>query len=119
MRIRRLACSTLLIALVFAQTLGLVHRIVHAPTIGHPALLAAAAAATPPGTAWLKAVLAGPSSEHGCDLYDQLSPADAVPQASINPLMVHDIDAVPSWHSGVHVAAQAAGFLARGPPPAG
>jgi hypothetical protein len=119
MRIRRLACSTLLIALVFAQTLGLVHRIVHAPTIGHPALLASATASTPAGTAWLKALFAGHSSEHGCDLYDQLSHADAVPQASINPLMVHDIDAVPSWHSGVHVAAQAAGFLARGPPPAG
>jgi len=117
MRIRRLACSTLLIALVFAQTLGLVHRIVHAPTIGHPAPLASAS--TPAGTAWLKALFAGHSSEHGCDLYDQLSHADAVPQASITSPVVHTIDAVPSWHSGVHVAAQATGFLARGPPPAG
>ena len=118
MRIRRLACATLLVALVLAQTLGLVHRIVHAPIGGHPAVTASASTASS-GIAWLKALFAGHSSEQGCDLYDQLSHADAVPQAAIAALVVHDADAVPSWHSGVQAAAQAAGFLARGPPSAG
>ena len=117
MRIRRLACSILLVALVIAQTLGLVHRIVHAPIVGHPAVTAAAS--TNVGTAWMKALFAGHSSEQGCDLYDQLSHADAVPPAPVAAIVMHDIDAVPGWHSGVQVAAQAAGFLARGPPPAG
>lgn len=115
MRIRRLACSTLLVALVLAQTLGLIHRIVHAPIGGHPAVTASASS----GIAWMKALFAGHSSEQGCHLYDQLSHADAVPQAPSAALVVHDIDAVPSWYSGVQVAAQAAGFLARGPPSAG
>ena len=117
MQVRRLACSTLLVALVLAQTLGLVHRIVHGPTGGHPA--AAAARSNSSGTAWMKALFAGHFSEQGCDLYDQLGHADAVPQAPIAALVAPDVDATPSRHSGVQVAAQAAGFLARGPPSAG
>ena len=114
---RRLVCSTLLVALVLVQTLGLVHRIVHAPIGGHPAASALASLET--GTGWLKALFAGHSSEQGCDLYDQLSHADAVPAASASAILVHAFDAVPTWHSVGHLAAQAAGFLARGPPPAG
>lgn len=112
-----MACSTLLVALVLAQTLGLIHRIVHAPIGAHPAVTASAS--TSSGIAWMKALFAGHSSEHGCHLYDQLSHADAVPQAPFAALVVHDIDAVPGCRSDVHVAAQAAGFLARGPPSAG
>jgi hypothetical protein len=116
MRFRRLACSTLLFALVLAQTLGLVHRIVHAPIGAHPAI--AASASTTAGTSWLKALFAGHSSEQGCDLYDQLSHADAVPTPPTAAILVHALDAVPTWHSVGYLAAQAAGFLARGPPPA-
>lgn len=115
MRFRRLACATLLFALVLAQTLGLVHRIVHAPIGGHPAI--SASASTKAGTSWLKALFAGHSNEQGCDLYDQLSHADAVPAASTAAILAHAFDAVPTWHSVGHLAAQAAGFLARGPPP--
>ena len=119
MRLRRLACSTLLFALVVAQTLGLVHRIVHAPIGGHPAISASASSMTSTGMGWLKALFAGHSSEQGCDLYDQLSHADAVPAASTAAILVQAFAAVPTWHSVGHLAAQAAGFLARGPPPAG
>ena len=115
MRFRRLACATLLFALVLAQTLGLVHRIVHAPIVGHPAI--SASASTTAGTTWLKALFVGHSSEQGCDLYDQLSHADAVPAASTAAILVHALDVVPTWHSVGHLAAQAAGYLARGPPP--
>ena len=115
LQFRRLVCSTLLVALVLAQTLGLVHRIVHAPIGGYPAASASKAA----GTGWLKALFAGHSSEQGCDLYDQLSHADAVPEAPAAAFLVRGVDAVPTWHSVGQVAAQAAGFLARAPPLAG
>ena len=117
MRFRRLACSTLLLALVLAQTLGLVHRIVHAPIGGHPAMSASVSGAGDNG--WLKALFAGHSSEQGCDLYDQLSHADALPQAPTAAILVPDLDAVLPCHAVGQAAAQAAGFLARGPPPAG
>ena len=117
MRFRRFACSTLLLALVLAQTLGLVHRIVHAPLGGHPAMSASVSMTS--STGWLKALFAGHSSEQGCDLYDQLSHADAVPQAPTTAILVPDCNAVLGWHSVGRVAAQAAGYLARGPPPAG
>ena len=125
LQLRRLACSALLVALVLAQTLGLVHRIVHAPTGGHSALAvpvlasASASAAMEAGTRWLKALFSGHSSEQGCDLYDQLSHADAVPEAPAAAILAHGLDAVPTRHSAGQVAAQAAGFLARAPPPAG
>ena len=117
MRFWRFACSTLLLALILAQTLGLVHRIVHAPLGGHPAMSASASVSVETG--WLKALFSGHSSEHGCDLYDQLSHADAVPPAPAAAILAPDRDAAVAWHSVGQVAAQAAGYLARGPPPAG
>jgi len=112
-----MACSTLLVALVLAQTLGLVHRIVHAPIGGHPPVSASASMAA--GAGWLKALFPGHSSEHGCDLYDQLSHADAVPEAPAAAILARGLDAVPTRHSVGQIAAQAAGFLARAPPLAG
>jgi hypothetical protein len=109
-RTRRAWLPLALAALVFAQMLGLVHRVVHVP--GN----VAAAVASVPG------VDAGPSlfGDHDdaakCRLYDQLMHADLAVDA---PVVVADLPAATlevARHPAWHLAAQAAGFLARGPP---
>ena len=120
MRLRRSLCMTVLVALALTQTLGLVHRIVHAPSGAHPAFAVGGTAAAQPssGIGWLKALFAGHSSEQGCDLYDQFSHADGIHTASALAVVLETGDPVIAWHGGVPMAAQAAGCLARGPPQA-
>ena len=119
MRLRRSLCMTMLVALALTQTLGLVHRIVHAPSAAHPAYSVGTAAAQPSsGIGWLKALFAGHSSEQGCDLYDQFSHAGGIPTASALAVVPEAGNPVIAWHGGVPMAAQAAGCLARGPPQA-
>lgn len=117
-RLRRSLCMTVLVALAMAQTLGLVHRIVHAPLVGHPAYSTRGPAAALPAvkTDWLKALFAGHSSEQGCDLYDQFSHADGIPTAPALVLPPEPGDRATPWHAASAMAAQAAGCLARGPP---
>jgi hypothetical protein len=118
-RMRRSLCGVLLLALVVAQTLGALHRIVHAPLLAHLASGSAAfagnadAARNPGG---LAALFSGHASEQGCDLYDQLSHADLLP-AGVAPL------ALPSVVVRLDVAglcapalARLTAFHARGPP---
>ncbi len=114
-------CSVLLLALALAQTLGFVHRIVHAPL-----MLQATAGAVPqsmpapsaaPSKHGLQALFAGHFFEHGCDLFDQASHADMLGVASVVAMPIElpseaPARALPMWQ----IAAQAAGFLARGPP---
>lgn len=117
-----------LVALAFAQTLGAMHRVVHAPTLGPAALLAASAesaagldsraradAVGAPVSA-LEALFTGHAAEHACDQYDQLTHADFL--VGVHLPLPHDTapsDTQP-LHPGWRLAAQAAGFLARGPP---
>ena len=104
-----------LLAFVLAQCLGLMHRIVHAPlavaAAAHAGLEAPRADAS-----WVKALFAGHDSERACDLFDQAGHADLVsgdlPSLEFQaPVMV-----AIALHPGWQLAAQAAGFLARGPP---
>jgi len=113
--IRRSAFALLLIALVLVQTLGLMHRVVHL----HGRVQqneAPAASVGGSSDSWVKALFEGHDSERDCAQYDQLSHGDAAwgstaptcCAAAALPVAVH--------HPGWHLAAQAAGFLARGPP---
>ena len=151
-RLRRTLCMAMLVALALAQTLGLIHRIVHAPAGGYAAFAASsagtgttsntdsasevaassmsgaraaaalsttnagAAAAFNASTDWLKALFAGHSSEQGCDLYDQFSHADGVSTAPAVVVLLAAGDVASASPARSRVAAQAAGFLARGPP---
>lgn len=114
-RFRRTWFLLVLLALALAQTLGLMHRIVHGP-LPAPLAHAVVAAETQAGADWLHELFAGHDKKHDCRLYDQLSHADlacgelpALEPAEFvaSPVVVH-----PAWH----LAWQAAGFLARGPP---
>jgi hypothetical protein len=108
-----LICVVLL-ALVMAQSLGLLHRLAHG---GHasPAMVALQAD-THSGDA-LKSLFGGHEKDSGaCDLYDQLTHADALWSVPALVLPVLQPLAPAERHASWHFAAQSAGFLARGPP---
>lgn len=117
--VRRSVFALLLIALVLVQTLGLMHRIVHAHGRSQSIEVPAVSAEGSGAESWVKALFEGHDSERDCAQYDQLSHDDlawgnAVVITSVaaeQPVVVH--------HPGWHLAAQAAGFLARGPPALG
>lgn len=116
LRFRRTILTGLMLALALAQTLGLVHRIVHSPLALHAAASPSALSAQPVPHG-LQALFAGHRTEQGCDLYDQLSHFDWVHvDIAAVPLLLHWADTPDSLHPTWHLAAQAAGFLARGPP---
>ncbi len=104
----------MLLALVLAQTLSLVHRIVHSPLALH-ATAPSGAPLTPPASDWLKALFAGHSTEQGCELYDQLGHADFLAVDAVFVPLLHPGEARAPSHPASHLAAQATGFLARGP----
>jgi hypothetical protein len=115
LRFKRALIASVLLAFVLAQALGLMHRVVHAPLPGQ-GFVQASAEVPQPGVSWVKALFAGHDSERGCDLYDQASHADlacgdAPGLALQGPTAMADV-----IHPGWQLAAQAAGFLARGPP---
>lgn len=112
--LRRTMLFVVMAALVLVQTLGLMHRVVHAPQ----AFLAVHAEATDRAKApggWLARLYAAHEA-NGCESYDQLAHADFLwgcPAGTTAPAMS---SATPSDNSGWQLAAQAAGYLARGPP---
>lgn len=115
LRFKRALIASVLLAFVLAQALGLMHRVVHAPFVGH-GFVTASAEAPQARVSWVKALFAGHDSERGCDLYDQSSHADMAcgegPSLSLQGPSGADAVIHPGWQ----LAAQAAGFLARGPP---
>ncbi len=98
----------MLAALLFAQMLGLVHRVAHAQA-GAPAAVVAPQAAK----------LFDQHADAECRLYDQLMHADlavgAAPAVDVLPMLAPQAASLPAGR----LAPQAAGFLARGPPARG
>ena len=109
-------------ALLWAQALGLAHRIVHGPQLGGLAAVSQTATAASEGVARLEQgfwaqLLAGHQGESDCRVFEQLSHADALPAlpllalpvlAPLPPLVV----AVAGLRPGPSLP-----FQARGPPP--
>jgi hypothetical protein len=113
--LRRTILLIVLAALLLSQALGLLHRVVHAPQ-GLPAVSVALAAGQ--GTAdghWLARLFAGHDA-NACDSYDQLAHADFLwgqpPELCTAAVSATVASSNPAWR----LAAQAAGYLARGPP---
>jgi len=109
--------AALMLALVLVQFLGLVHRVAHAdiaaPSPGAPST----SAATPASGTWLQELFAGhDGGDASCEVYDQLTHAD--PLASICSLAAMPIpeSATAIATAAGHIAAQASGYFARGPP---
>ena len=116
---RRSVLMLLMAALVLVQALGLMHRVVHVHAqLQHAAVppLAAAGSATTAGDSWVKALFGNHDGERDCAQYDQLTHADlawdSVPAIASRASGIGHGLCRPGWQ----LAAQAAGFLARGPP---
>lgn len=119
-RIRALITISV-VALLFAQMLGLLHRIEHGGRLQIAALAMAASTSVPTtlqttqSTGALKHLF-GHHDASSCDLYDQVTHGDALWAAAASVLPATFADAPAEVHTAWHLAAQAAGFLARGPP---
>jgi hypothetical protein len=79
------------------------HTAAHADTSAH-------------GVSWLQQIFEGDEHAASCVLYDQLAHADGLPSLPLLWLPPAWVPAVPPWHARWQLAAQATGFLARGPP---
>lgn len=132
--LRRGLVGWLLLALLWAPTLGLLHRHVHVPHGASPAAVEVAhaghgfaaplAEATPPGHAahgaalhhWIASLFAGHGQAADCLLYDQCNVADALVSVALTPPA-----AVPVFllhiAPGTLVVRWVARYNARGPPP--
>ncbi|WP_280155169.1 hypothetical protein [Piscinibacter sp. XHJ-5] len=107
--------AAVLVSLVMAHTLGLLHRLAHG---GGGAVAGVAAVGVDSHAAdGLKRLFAGHDKDSGaCDLYDQLTHADALWSVPALVLPVTQPATPAEPHASWHIAAQSAGFLARGPP---
>lgn len=116
LRFRRALITSVLLAFVLAQALGLMHRVVHAPLSGQGLVHASSSEAAQIEVSWVKALFAGHDHEHGCKLYDQSSHADLACGDAPSLALQGPAAVAGLIHPGWQLAAQAAGFLARGPP---
>jgi hypothetical protein len=115
---RRAWLWLVLFALVAAQTLGLMHRVVHADRGGNVAALAAQFQQDQ-GPAAGESWVAGLFSSHddpGCRLFDQLGQGAMIPELPALNLPVLAPAFVLLWFQGEYLARWAALFDARGPP---
>lgn len=120
---RRALTAALLLSVLLVQWVGLIHGIVHAPGPSgwHAAVEARSAADRPPAAgdasrADANAPFGAHDDQSQCRLFDQLAHADLawqVPPMLLEPSSGADLAPAPM---GGHMAAQAAGYLARGPP---
>lgn len=102
--------------LVLVQVLGMMHAVLHDHARVSGSHSSAALADQSGQTSWVKALFDGHDSQADCDDFDHMThmdqacaesmPLEAGPCASVEVAM----------HSGWHIARQATGFLARGPP---
>ena len=112
---RRITVWLLLCALVAAQALGLMHRIVHAPHAHLPAQQAVQQAHAPHAAGWVAGLFAAHHDESTCRLFDPLNheAAPSVP-AVLLPLVLASFFL--DFFQGECLARWAALYDARGPP---
>jgi len=110
----------LLVALVLAQSLGFIHRITHANHEAAGQLAVASAeqveVSDHASLHWLESLFTGHDHAGGCEAYDQFTHADALWGVPAAVLPVVTASRAVAVHRTWHLAAQSAGYLARGPP---
>lgn len=107
---RRWLVATFAMCLMLSQALWLLHR------VAHFALANQTASVDSKAGFWAKALLPDHPDERSCAQYDQLSHADMMPGCQLPPASFAKAAFVQATHVASSMAAQAAGFLARGPP---
>jgi len=106
--LRRSLAGVLVCALLLTQALGLLHRIEHDD--GPPSAHAEYSHGV------LEALFAQHHDAGDCQIYDQLSHADGVGFGFVEPGATPQVQQPPQALPVPLLAAQAAGYLARGPP---
>lgn len=116
-RSRTLLAGLVLLVLVSMQSLSLLHRIVHAGSASDdaPHVLSTASAASAEADGWLEQLFDS-HDRHGCDAFDQLTHTETLCGVPSLPGAAPQAGAPAGHHRAWHLAHQAAGFLARGPP---
>ena len=121
-RLRTPLIFAMALCMLLAQALVMLHRIAHAPaavrSVSQPQALAQAVGANT-AAHWIQALLPRHDSDRSCDLYDQLTHSDAAPGSSPGAATPSPDESPAAIHRASCLAAQAAGFLARGPPAQG
>jgi hypothetical protein len=104
--LRRLLAGLLVCALLLTQALGLLHRVLHADGPSH--------AAHDHGR--IEALFDHHHDLGDCQIFDQLSHADGAGFALVEPGAMPPAPPPAAALQALQLAAQAAGYLARGPP---
>jgi hypothetical protein len=111
-------------ALLFAQSLGLMHRQVHghglpvlAATAGSVQVAVGGPGSGAPVNSWLANLFPAHGDPGSCGLFDQLTHGDAVAGVVLQPLPVVALLGLIHFFQGQALARWAALFDARGPPP--
>ncbi|NPC57255.1 hypothetical protein [Caenimonas soli] len=118
MALRRGLLWLMLFALVAAQTLGLVHRVVHLSQFEGKAEVVSVHAQDEGhhSHAWTETLFGGHGGESECRLFDQLSHGGCLPSVAVVLLPVTAPLFFLQWFQGEALARWAALFDARGPP---
>jgi hypothetical protein len=116
MALRRSLLWLVLLALVAAQTLGLMHRVVHVAQFERQAQVAALHAYNDSSPSWTESLFGGHDGEPACRLFDQLSQGGCLPAVAALSLPVIAPLFFLQWFQGEALARWAALFDARGPP---
>jgi hypothetical protein len=120
---QRWLVAVLATCLVLAQALWLLHRVAHFDVATH-AVLAHGSHASEAGFARhstspvAQALLPDHQDQRSCAQYDHLSHADMAPGCELMDATQAHAFLAQATHAASQMATQAAGFLARGPPPA-
>ena len=119
MVLRRGLLWVLLFALVAAQTLGLVHRVVHVPEFESAVEIASSHShghdEGDHGHSWAEALFGGHDGESACRLFDQSQGGCLPTVPAVLPPVAAPLFFL-QWFQGEALARWAALFDARGPP---
>jgi hypothetical protein len=110
----------LVAALLVVQMLGLAHRVTHAghgqPAAAERGAVVEKTTVAPAAKGFFAVLFAGHTVQGDCDAFDHISHADGA-AASTVIVAAEPLPAAPVvFHAAWHLAVQAHGFLARGPP---
>jgi hypothetical protein len=117
---RRAWVGLMLVALLATQMLGLLHRVTHGYGVASVgASVDALGIKAAPAINPLQALFGQPTADRDCRLFDQLSHADMAGFEPVDVMSRVPADRPPTAHATWHLASQAVGAPARGPPALG
>ena len=118
---QRWLAAAMVLCLLLSQALWLLHRVAHVGIAKHATAVpikeqSSAAPTAHKSGAWIKALLPDHPDERSCAQYDQLGHADLASGSQTPEVTFAKTALAQATHVASSMAAQAAGFLARGPP---